>query len=118
MQSRFANRYLGSGIVLASGAGSWGFESLLAYKANFNIFNVKASGGSARTHHSASDEKDSDSLSIPAALMGSFAILPFSDANTSSPRLVIAIFPFSHTVVIASQAGPIFVHSFSDVLTF
>lgn len=33
--------------------------------------------------------------------MRSFAILPFSDANTSSPRLVIAIFPFSHTVVIA-----------------
>jgi len=50
--------------------------------------------------------------------MRSFAILPFSDANTSSPRLVIAIFPFSHTVVIASQDGPIFVHSFSDVLTF
>ncbi len=28
---------------LASGAKGWGFESLLAYKAKFYIFNIKAS---------------------------------------------------------------------------
>ncbi len=38
--------------ALASGAKGWGFESLLAYKANFNIFKSKASNfGGPRCLH-------------------------------------------------------------------